>query len=443
MSEISQALDLPDAILVADAGHDRVAVGGAPDLPGLDALGFTRLGTVWFATGPGARRPVDATRAVHVGKYRDAFAFADPGDPTVPLRVLSVLQSGALAETVVVTQRSGVYEPPSGVRPRPTPLQEEPAPPPPAPPEDDEPPTDPLPRAVTPPDEADLRRAQEERTSRELLEELGVEIQGNAWTSGTFPAQRSGARKKADRPAARVTPSTDLPEPEAAPSEASEATGGEHGAVDRWLATLEAPSRSARFPSLPDAGLHRQVLDADDPETVWLAHRGFLRRIQGQHDEVVDHASIDLFRAAFRRIEHVRLAPSRRQGPNLTLAVDVVQNTALAAPALFALLLGAAWWMALALGAFTVGASLGSVHLLRTPPLRRWLAAVPVLVLLFGWLTIGWLGIAITALYGAAIVLGRETWLRPAVAHVLDRFRARGLGAPPPVPMPELLERYK
>ncbi len=447
MTKMVSPLDLAHVLTVSDVSADAATVRSTPDHGEADGLAFRRLGTVRMQRGAQTGVPMDANVAVHVSKYGDAYLFLDPRQPDVPTRFLSILHSGAIVETLLVPSRSGTFSgaafrrsnpsTSSGARefkPKPDLHAPEPA------------------RMIPPPPAntlldlamhdahapgPSLDRESERSTSQDLLRELGITVAGEQWeASGSRPAP------KKRRPAAKVTSgdSTTAPfdEPPTSPTSPTAPS-----TVDRLLAELEGSTRLARFPTIPECGVYRQALDMDDANSLWVAHRGFLRRMQGQDDDVVDHQRVDVFRAALRRLEHVAISQvGLEQGPNTSRSLDILQGALLGAPLVLALLQGMALWVAVVVGAFTIGGAFFVVNTLHEPEQRMRLWVVPVAVLVVGWLTVGWFGLGAVLTYGVGVLLAREPYLRPFVARWSARTAGEGVLTPAPVPMPALLERY-
>lgn len=378
---------------VEDGSDDPAAARRTPDAPLAVELGFRRLGTarLWVPEGELAGwLEVPA----HVSRYGDAFAFPDPTDDRVRLRLVSVLTSGVMVESIVLDALHAAPPPP--VRP---PSRE---PPPPPPPEPEGPPE-----------------------SRELLADLGVEVTPD----GT-------KKKKKKRRTGRSTSGT-------ARLEAWLDQSGHLPWLDDLLDRVDLLPIAAHYPSMPQVGVHRQLLDMQDPASVWVAHRGLLRRIQGATGEVADHQSLPLFLATLRRLDHVARTQQRELGRMGTQGAEALQNLLLVAPALLGLVWGLPWWAAGLLAGFTAVASLAIVHALRTPPLRAWLISVPPLALGLGYFTLGGVAIFAILLWGVAVVLVRGRVLRALATEVWARYKGDAASEPAPVPMPALLEVYR
>jgi hypothetical protein len=196
---------------------DAAQVVGEVRAGALEALGFTPLGILRFgAAGPHTAGAV----ALYVAPYGDAVGLAEPLDPRVRLRLVSILGSGVLVETRVRA------------------------------------PTEAAPPSM--PDASPDAAAAE--TAAGVLDAL------------------------ATRP---------LPW------------------LDRQLAALEDDRLALRYPSHRGAGVIRQLLDVSDPDSVWIAHRGLVRRLQAEGDGPIDHRDLDLALAALRRGQTTRARGAR------------------------------------------------------------------------------------------------------------------------------------
>lgn len=325
-----------DAILVEDVSADGPGRGGVIRAGSLSDVGFQPLGLLrWMQHGE------EVTVQVYVSRYGDAFALPEPREPMLSLRLLSVLQSGRLVQTLALAHGRG----------------------------------------------------------------------GAGGGGDTTIAEPVRGEDPADRILAQVR---DL--------------------QDRTRLPL-------RFPDLGGVGIHRQICDVQDPDSLWVAHKGFLRRVQGNDDDVVDHKAMALMVAALRREDHVRQVLERglrRQAQTLAL---IVRNVALVIPGLLALSTGLTWWASgLIVGAAAAAALVFQLGL-RDRRLRPLLGAVPVVSALIGWFTVGvgtMLGLLV---YGLVVLYLSDMVLVDVVQRGLLRLRG-DLREPAPVPMPGLVELY-
>lgn len=354
----------PHALLVADASRDRRVVAATPDDALALALGAAREGTLWFGrTLAGAE--VDVARALHVSRYGDALLYADPTDPEVALRIVSGLQSGRIAETLVR---------------RPLPV------------DDDEPPTSP----------------------GALRGPLGID--GAARTVEP-PRGSAGADVEAWLQALRHPPG-----------------------LDDALSRLDALAAGARHFGHEPAGLHRQVVDIADPASLWVLHRGFLRRVQGSLDDVADHRSTPVALAIVRRVAQIDDLRERRFEVAVERATRALRNVLLAAPFVLGWLGGLVWWVALTVGLAAAGGATGIVTCLRRPRLRPWLLVTPVGVVVIGFGTVGVVNLLLLLVLCVAVVLVEAPLLhRVARAGVLGYAGTQDAGLDL-VPLAKLVE---
>lgn len=331
----------------------RGAVATADDSArSLTGVGFRALGTVRLETVHGS-----ADVVAYVARYGDAWAFPDPTDPSVLLRVVSVLQSGRLVETRI---------------PITTEL------------DDSELPTD---------DDAVDAAAQGLVMNPE---ELG----------------RRAVRRMERMPW-----------------------------VDAFLQWIDLQVVKARYPDRPLLGLHRQLVDVDDAISLWIAHKGLLRRVEGMDDDVVDHTQPQVLAAALRRATFLE---QDLDGPLVAyadLAADVLRNLLLAAPALAALWNGLQWWIAGSVVGFCAASALAVEAVL---PVPRWRPAIVLLLpmsFFAGYWTIGWQGVLGLMVYCIAIVLLRNAFFTTWIGEIIQRLQPTG-PEHAPMPIDELLARY-
>ncbi|MCB9683259.1 MAG: hypothetical protein H6733_17470 [Alphaproteobacteria bacterium] len=211
--------------------------------------------------------------------------------------------------------------------------------------------------------------------------------------------------------------------------------------LDALFDRMESDRVRARYADRPHLGVHRQLVEVDDPTTLWVSHRGLVRRVQAGVDEVVDHQAIPLCLAAIRRSLHVQVAVDEAGLAAAAHLADLTRNGLLALPAGVCLYGGLSWWVAGVLVGFCASAALGVHEAVRVPTLRPWLIGLVPFVGMAGWLTIGWGAVTLLLLWCLAAVFLRDALFVRFAAFVAQR--SQQTRSPAPVPATQLGDVYR
>jgi hypothetical protein len=203
--------------------------------------------------------------------------------------------------------------------------------------------------------------------------------------------------------------------------------------LDELVAGAERARLAVRYPDRPAQGVHRQVVDVGDLHTLWIAHRGFVRKVQAA-DDVPDHTAVELFAGAMRRGWATRLRLDRPELARVDRLVSTARAVLLAVPILVGLASGLSLASSFLITLVPAIFALLARDAARSRPWRPWLLLVPLGAAIFGGLTLG-IGPALAVLgWDLAVIVGLE--LRgPVVLHRALRLVGGDGGLPPPSPL--------